>query len=95
MVQQSTEPIFTKNEAIDKIGGQRYIDDIIAHRVDEDSDSTYDETYYHLTDELFSTVAILDSSAALVERANYDSYGDVMHQFFNDVDHDGDGDYAQ
>ena len=72
--------------------GQRYLDDLIAHREDPDTDAVYEETWYHMTDAIFSTVAILDNTGALVERVTNDSYGDPRHHFFNDVDGDGDGD---
>ena len=45
-----------------------------------------------MTDAIFSTVAILDDTGALVERVTNDGYGDSRHHFFNDVDGDGDGD---
>ena len=52
--------------------GLRYVDDVILHREDGDVDGTYDETWYHLSDVQYSTVAILDDAAALVERVSYD-----------------------
>lgn len=70
--------------------GNRYIDDCIFHREDNDVDGGYDDTWYHITDVQYSTVAILDSSAALVERTSYDAYGKGRHHYMADWDGFGD-----
>ncbi|MEE8154258.1 MAG: hypothetical protein V3T53_04785 [Phycisphaerales bacterium] len=70
--------------------GARYIDDYLLHREDNNTDGTYDDTWYHLCDVQYSTVAILDDSAGLVERVSYDAYGDARHHYMADWDGDGD-----
>lgn len=67
--------------------GARYIDDVISRTIEHvdrsDTDSaewTVDEhrRYHHITDTLFSTVAILQdmgTSFPVVERVTYDAYG--------------------
>jgi len=61
----------------------RYIDDIAA-RQQRDPLGTLEpgalvETWYHLTDTLFSTVVILDENAKVIERVSYDAYGNARH----------------
>ena len=51
------------------VAGAQYIDDYILHREDSDVDGRYDDIYYHLTDAIFSTRAIIDDTAVLLERA--------------------------
>ncbi len=68
---------------------QRYIDDLLVHREDSDASGSYDETWYHLTDVQYSTVAILDDAAALVERVSYDAYGKARHHYMADWDGSG------
>jgi hypothetical protein len=84
------------DDAYQTIWGGRYIDDIIARRHNDVGNSIpdgYDHTYYHLTDVQFSTVAVVEDSAAdLMERVAYDPYGTARHQFKRDVDGDGDVD---
>lgn len=57
--------------------GPRYIDDIVFRRedgnLDGDSQGTNDRDWFHLTDVQFSTVAILDDHAKLVERVACDA----------------------
>ncbi len=72
--------------------GLRYLDDLIAHREDADTDGVYEDTWYHMTDAIFSTVALLDSTAALVERVTYDDYGDARHHYLADLTSDIDVD---
>ena len=75
--------------------GSRYIDDIVLHRENNDftNDSptitTYEKTYYHLTDVQFSTRAIIDDGAALIERVSYSAYGEARHHRAADLDGDG------
>ncbi len=72
------------------VWGPRYIDDIIAHRVDDNPiGGDYEATYYHLTDVQFSTVGIVDGAGSLLERVAYDPYGSARHQWAGDVDGDG------
>lgn len=66
------------------VWGHGYIDASVLHREDNDTNGTYDDTWYHLCDVQFSTVALLDSSAGLVERVTYDAYGDARHHYMAD-----------
>ncbi len=72
------------------VAGIRYVDDCILHREDNDVNGTYDDMWYHLTDVQFSTVAIVDDSAAdLIERITYDAYGEARHHYMADWDGSG------
>ena len=86
------EPTDDIDKVYQTIYGIRYIDDVICRRLDGDVDGTYDKTWYHLTDNQFSTVAVLDHAANLVERAAYDPCGGARHQWMADLDGDGDQD---
>ncbi len=86
------------NRYMQNIWGARYIDDLVARRKDTDLDSNYNEsgegTWYAITDVQFSVVALIDKNAALVERNVYDAYGVAKHRYADDVDGDGDVDFA-
>jgi RHS repeat-associated protein len=82
---QQNEP----NRRMQYVWGQRYIDDIIMRRQDDGNDGTWNDTWYHLTDTLFSTVAIIDMSANLIERVSYDAYGNARHHRMSDLNGDG------
>jgi RHS repeat-associated protein len=69
--------------------GKRYIDDCAFHRADVDNDGDYDGLWYHITDSMFSTVALLDEAGSLVERVTYTSYGVARHHWPADVTGDG------
>ncbi|MBX3356734.1 MAG: hypothetical protein KF724_13655 [Phycisphaeraceae bacterium] len=73
--------------------GLRYIDDCLMHRADLNNDGDYtdsnENTWYHMTDGMFSTVAVLNRTATLVERVSYDSYGQARHHRPGDVNGDG------
>lgn len=71
------------------IWGTRYIDDLAIRRVDPDTDGDYDDVYYHCTDVMFSTVAVLDDAAVLLERVSYDPYGRARHHKLADCSGDG------
>ena len=71
------------------VWGVRYIDDIILRRREAEMFGADEETWYHLTDHQFSTVAILDNSANLVERVTYDAYGAARHYWAGDINGDG------
>ena len=45
--------------------------------------------HYHLTDRQFSTVALIDNSAKLLERVTYDAYGNAQHHWAADITGDG------
>ncbi len=66
------------------VWGQRYIDDIVLHR------QVGGTAYYHMTDVQFSTVAIIDQNAVLVERISYNAYGHARHHLSADFSGDGD-----
>jgi len=79
------------------IWGVRYIDDVVMHRVDGNTDGDYDDVatdakWYHLTDAQFSTVAVMAANGDLQERVSYDPYGKARHHLLADVDGDGDSD---
>ncbi|MFG0328772.1 MAG: RHS repeat-associated core domain-containing protein [Phycisphaerales bacterium] len=80
------------NRRVQYAWGVRGLDDIIMHREDPDLDGDYDEHYYHLTDEQFSTLAIVDDTGLLNERVSYDAYGVARHHYAADFDGDGDVD---
>ncbi len=94
------ERIDASNEDIDDrrvqhVWGIRYIDDPVLHRRDVDNDGDFTEygdgdgVYYHLTDAMFSTIALIDLSANLVERVTYDPYGLPLHHPSADLNGDG------
>ncbi|MFI4871771.1 MAG: hypothetical protein ACIARQ_08170, partial [Phycisphaerales bacterium JB061] len=60
----------TCDEAAQYFWGVRYLDDIIARRIDHDADGSYADagtrTYFYATDERGSPVAIVDATGALV-----------------------------
>ena len=80
--------------------GERYIDDIIMHRIARRDGTTapsgssadgYDalDTFYHLTDAQFSTVALYDAQPKLIERVRYGAYGEAQHMPPYDLTADG------
>lgn len=71
--------------------GLRYIDDLVAKRVDRDADSDWSDSsqWYFITDSQFSVVAVLDASKHLWERIEYDAYGNAKHRYAGDVTGDG------
>ena len=100
LIEERIDDDYINNAGINRnmqyLWGGRYIDDIIMHREDGDGDgsftsSTHDNTWWHITDVQFSTIAILDDAANVQERVKYDSYGRALHHDWRDVD--GDRDY--
>ncbi|MBX3356720.1 MAG: hypothetical protein KF724_13580 [Phycisphaeraceae bacterium] len=81
------------NKRVQYVWGLRYIDDCLMHRADLNNDGDYtdsnENTWYHMTDGMFSTVAVLNRTATLVERVSYDSYGQARHHRPGDVNGDG------
>jgi hypothetical protein len=74
----------------------RYIDDIVCRLVDGNLDGDYldyaagtDKIYYHLTDDEFSTVCIVDHTAKVIERVSYDAYGNPRHHRRSDLNGEG------
>ena len=61
------------------VPGPGYVDHTIAARRDLDRDGDFEDTnegwLYYLTDQQFSTVALLDETGAVVERYGYDAFG--------------------
>ena len=87
-----------RDRTMEYFWGLRGIDDIVYRRltIDRDEDTTWEtERYYHITDPLFSTVAVIDDSANLIERVTYDAYGKARHHPKWDADRDGDVDSTE
>ncbi|MFO0828665.1 MAG: RHS repeat-associated core domain-containing protein [Phycisphaerales bacterium] len=87
----------TTDRVVQNVWGLRHVDDLVMRRQNNNaaSDSDYIDagdrrSDYVLQDLQFSTVAVLDSSATLVERVDYDAYGEARHHLARDVDGDGD-----
>lgn len=60
-----------------QVWGLRYIDDAVLRRM-WNVDTEVHTDYYHLTDALFSSVAMITATGAnplVVERIRYDAYG--------------------
>lgn len=80
------------NSRAQTVWGVRYIDDAVLRRVNSNpgSDNDYldsgDGTFYHLMDAQFSTVAMIDKTAKLMERVGYNAYGTAAHRWPGDVD---------
>jgi RHS repeat-associated protein len=80
------------------VWGTRYIDDIVLHRVDRNTDGDYvdagDGTWHHLTDAQFSSVCLVTNDGAVAERVTYAAYGEARHHLKADITGDGgvDGD---
>jgi len=81
------------DKRVQYVWGLRYIDDCVMHRADLNNDGDYidsgEGTWYHLTDAMFSTVALISSGAVVAERVSYDSYGQARHHRGGDVNGDG------
>lgn len=83
------------NRLAEQFWGTRYIDDPVLRRmINLDSGDDATPEYYHITDAQFSTRALLDSSATLVERVTYSAYGVARHHHRGDADGDADVDAA-
>ena len=83
--------------------GLRHIDDLVMRRQNNNhaggSDTDYTDTGdrradYFLTDPQFSVVAVIDRSSRLVQRVDYDAFGEARHHWAKDLDGDGDVDSA-
>lgn len=61
----------------DYVHGPGYIDDLVVSRRDRDRDGDFDtdEQFFYLTDQQYSTVALLDAAGDVVERYGYDAFG--------------------
>ncbi|MFO0894520.1 MAG: RHS repeat-associated core domain-containing protein [Phycisphaerales bacterium] len=97
LLEERVDSNFSGSPGMDKrvqyAWGLRYIDDCILHRADLNNDGDYSDTnegtWYHLTDAMFSTVALVDLAGAVTERVTYDSYGQARHHFGADIDGNG------
>jgi RHS repeat-associated protein len=73
--------------------GLRYIDDLVAKRVDRDADADWldaeSTSWYFITDSQFSVSAVLNQDCHLWERVEYDAYGKARHRYAGDVSGDG------
>jgi RHS repeat-associated protein len=90
LIQEDIDEDYMGSPGVDRYAQQywgiRYIDDAAARRrVDGQSESLY----FHITDGQFSTVAVLDESAALQERVCYSAYGRATHHWPGDFNGDG------
>ena len=67
----------TGNTIAEYVPGPGYIDDIVASCRDLNSSGGFEtgEYFYHLTDQQYSTVALLNDTGAVVERYGYDAFG--------------------
>lgn len=78
--------------------GERYIDDIVMHRMDRNGDGDYVDTvegpWYHLTDAQFSSVCLVGDTAGVIERVTYSAYGEAGHHREGDIDGNGSTDSA-
>ncbi len=69
----------------------RYIDDPVLMRRDldgSDGNGDYESTFYHITDAMFSTVALM-SGGSVIERVTYDPYGRPRNHRGADLNGDG------
>lgn len=93
MLKERVDQDFAASPGVDRhqqyAWGHQYIDDAILHRIDNEPDGIYDATYCHLTDAQFSTRAIIDDAANLVERVSYTAYGEERHHRMADLNDDG------
>jgi len=92
LVEARAEPEI--NRHMQYIWGNRYIDDIALRRENrnfgnDSPDVTYEVTWYHLTDALFSTVVITNHAGIVAERVSYTPYGKACHHRAADLTGDG------
>jgi len=92
LVEAPAEPEI--NRHMQYVWGNRYIDDIVLRRQNlnfgnDAPDVTYEDTRYHLTDALFSTVVITDQAGVVAERVSYSPYGRARHHRAADLNGDG------
>ncbi|MEY4534579.1 MAG: hypothetical protein RLZZ246_897 [Planctomycetota bacterium] len=96
LLEERIDASYVSSPGLDKrvqhVWGKRYIDDAVLHRSDRNDDGDYGDTsegaWYHLTDAMYSTVALF-AGASVIERVTYTPYGEARHHFGNDVDGDG------
>lgn len=77
--------------------GARYIDDLVAKRVDRDADGEWDDpectAWFAVHDAIYSVRAMLDDESLPYERVDYDAYGEARHRRPNDLDNSGTADF--
>ena len=69
LLEERVDADYSGDPGLDKrvqyVWGLRYIDDCLMHRADVNNDGdytdSYEDTWYHMTDGMFSTVAVLAS----------------------------------
>ena len=85
------EPGEDPDRIVQHFWGKRYIDDAVMHRIRDVSDEAWDDerTFFHLTDPMYSTLAIVDATGMLKERVSYSSYGIPTATRPGDVNGDG------
>jgi RHS repeat-associated protein len=101
LLEERIDTNYVSSPGLDKrvqhVWGKRYIDDAVLHRRDRNNDGDYvdptEGTWYHLTDAMYSTVALF-AGAQVIERVTYTPYGEARHHFGNDVNGDGGTDAA-
>ena len=75
------------------VWGTRYVDDIVLHRVDRNTDGDYsdpgDGTWHHLTDAQFSSVCLVTDAGIVAERVAYSAYGTARQLWREDINADG------
>jgi len=97
IIEEHTDIDFDVDEGVDWVSqqfwGLRYIDDLVAKRVDRNADGDWTDSdasrWYFITDSQFSVVAVLDWEKHLWERIEYDAYGNARHRYAGDVNGDG------
>jgi RHS repeat-associated protein len=97
LLEERVDASYLSSPGLDKrvqhVWGKRYIDDAVLQRCDRDNDGDYVDasefTWYHLTDAMFSTVAMTTRTGTIHERVTYDAYGATRHHWHGDVNADG------
>jgi RHS repeat-associated protein len=81
----------TVHQTNEYVWGVRHVDDIVLRRstMHDFISEGVTGTFYHLTDHQFSTVALIDNAAKLVERVTYDAYGEARQHHAADLTGDG------
>jgi hypothetical protein len=95
IIEERVDVDFDTNPGADWVSqhfwGLRYIDDLVAKRVDRDADGDWSDAsqWYFITDSQFSVVAVLDHAKSLYDRIEYDAYGVARHRPSGDANGDG------
>lgn len=95
LLEELVDEAYQASPGIDRhaqyVWGVRYIDDIVSTRQDYDpsAEDGPEVVTFHLTDAQFSTVAIVDTAATVLERVSFTAYGVARHQWRADLNGDG------